>query len=204
MALAKTMRVVINSNRVDGGGRRKRSISSLVIALAKIIRRSRYSQNRLPSVSSSSSYSRSARAGGRKTLFKFRFWINVINAIYKFINSQTNLERLDRMSTALVRLGNSEGFSGYGNVINAISNLFQMAGSFLIGFNLKIAANKDEQVQVHMISERLQSSIDEIIRRQDNNIALLFTIVCDYNASIKNNKFDNKTCPYSRQRKLKK
>jgi hypothetical protein len=54
---------------------------------------------------------------------------------------------LNEFQPVLVRLGNSEGFSGYENVINAISNLFQTAGSVLEGFNLKIAANKDEQEQ---------------------------------------------------------
>ena len=105
--------------------------------------------------------------------------------MYKFVNSQTNLEQVDRLSTALVRLGNSEGFSGYGNVINAVSNLFQTAGSVFEGFNLKIAANKDEQEQIHLISERLQMSIDEMNQRQAATNAFLRKFFCDYYGSTK-------------------
>ena len=61
--------------------------------------------------------------------------VTLVDRMYNFTNAETNVNSFNNISSALVRLGNSGGFQGYNNMINAWSNILQGIGAHLETIN---------------------------------------------------------------------
>ena len=62
-------------------------------------------------------------------------FVSLVDRMYNFTNAETNINSFNNISSALVRLGNSSGFQGYNNMINAWSNILQGIGAHIETIN---------------------------------------------------------------------
>ena len=108
--------------------------------------------------------------------------LKLISIIYNVLNSKTNLNRLDTVTTAFVNLTTPNGFTGFENAINLASNIIQAYGSILSGVDLKITKefHEEDSISEAEMSERLQVSIDELKQQQASSDAFLKDVICDY------------------------
>ena len=92
---------------------------------------------------------------------KFIRFLNITNNI---LNSNSNLKRLDKLTSALFSLSQSQGFFGALNYLNLVSNVVQTYGGIIAGIAFKDSKKKHEQDSIsgEQVSDRLQSSIDEL------------------------------------------
>lgn len=73
-----------------------------------------------------------------KTIAASEKWslIAIIDLLYNLTNAETNSERINNLSRAISRLGNSYGFQGYSSTVHIISNGIQAIGVVNQGFDL--------------------------------------------------------------------
>ena len=92
---------------------------------------------------------------------KFIRFLNITNNI---LNSNSNLKRLDKLTSALFGLAQSQGFFGALNYLFIVSNIAQTYGGIIAGIAFKDSKKKHEQDSIsgEQVSDRLQSSIDEL------------------------------------------
>ena len=109
--------------------------------------------------------------------------IKLLNITYDFFNSNTNLTNLDRLTAALFRVTNSQGFFGALNYLFVASNVAQTYGGIISGIALKDSKKKHEQDSISgaEVSDRLQSSVDELNNRLASATDLIAKLVyCRY------------------------
>lgn len=109
--------------------------------------------------------------------------IKLLNITYDFFNSNTNFTNLDRLTSALFRVTNSQGFFGALNYLFVVSNVAQTYGGIIAGIALKDAKKKHEQDSISgaEVSDRLQSSVDELNYRLASATDLITKLVyCRY------------------------
>ena len=108
--------------------------------------------------------------------------VNLISIIYNVLNSNTNFNSLDSITSAVTRLGTSEGFTGILNILTAVSNVAQTYGSVIAGVDLEISKKNREEdsLSAAEVSDRLQASIDELNYRQTSTNEFLLKVICRY------------------------
>ena len=86
------------------------------------------------------------------------------------------------MTTAIVNLTTSNGFTGLETAINLVSNIIQAYGSILSGVDLKVTKkfHEEDSISEAEMSERLQESIDELKQQQASSDAFLKKVICGY------------------------
>jgi len=108
--------------------------------------------------------------------------VNLISIIYNVLNSNTNFNSLDSITSAITRLGTSQGFTGIVNILTAVSNVAQTYGSVIAGVDLEISKRNREEdsLSAAEVSDRLQASIDELNYRQTSTNEFLLKVICRY------------------------
>ena len=93
-----------------------------------------------------------------------RIVIRTLDVFYNIFNSNTNITRLDNLTSAIVRLSQSQGVYGFLNYLYLASNVAQLYGGIIAGIDLKDSKKKYEQDAISgaEVSDRLQSSVDEL------------------------------------------
>ena len=109
--------------------------------------------------------------------------IQILNSLYNILNSGTEIGGLDRLTNALFRLSNSQGFYGALNYLFVASNFAQTYGGIIAGIALKDSKKKHEEDSISgaEVSDRLQSSIDELNDRLASSTDFLTKFIyCRY------------------------
>lgn len=109
--------------------------------------------------------------------------IKILDILYNFLNSDTNFDSIDNVTKALFRLSNSQGFYGALNYLFIASNFAQTYGGIIAGIALKDTkkSREEDSISAMQVSDRLQSSIDDLNDRLTYGTDFLSTFIyCRY------------------------
>lgn len=117
--------------------------------------------------------------------------VNLISIFYNVLNSNTNLNGLDSVTSALTRLGNSQGFTGFLNILSTVSSVLDVYSAAIASVDLGLSKKyrEEDSLSAAEVSDRLQASIDELNYRQTATNEFLLKVICRYINSKSGSKY---------------